>query len=1091
MDYRFIFLFLTIGSCTHNTVVAEDRENEQATETSETRTYLRILCSPVESLSSPSSVHAITPADISAVYLMGIPLSHRRESSTVLTGVKEMMSMFNPEVTVQHVDQMAVQPRNLLDEVEKLSMSVSQQLQMAEWRLVLLFVPADSTCACSPAVAADISSAVQETEAALQLLQKRLHHTLVHVAVWSTSPQQDSKCKCLEGKYITERLQRATFLQSLQNSLSRVLKNPKWASKMDFAAVLQPAPLILEHNSADHLALQLWRNLLHPSLSLPEDMDSSASFPCPTQKWPFLRTRNNSPADEQKGSSTLADPDMGTEVPCSDRTPSPTTPTSVNELRPADIKVVAAVGDSLTAANGVGAKTDNILLVIDEYRGLSWSIGGDENITSVTTLPNILREFNPSVTGFSKGICNETSPNAFLNQAVPGAKSGDMPQQVRTLVDIMKNDARIDFHNDWKVITMFIGGNDICDFCTDSIFFSPKNVVSRIQQALDLLHREVPRAIVNLVELLNVVPLRDLHKDTTLGCPTWFVNLICPCILKPKDGSAELQKVNDVSKAYQHTMRQLIDSGRYDTHENFSVVLQPFMRDIYLPRLQDGRPDRSYFAPDCFHLSQKAHTLMARALWNNMLEPVGNKTFTQDFEADIDLKCPSKTSPFFRTAVNSNYTFPGPLPTTTPPTHWGSDFSCTNMAPSDSVPTSVHRLRPADIKVIAALGDSITTGFGAKAKNLLQLRTEYKGVSWSIGGDEALETVTTLPNILRKFNPKIKGMSKGLKESGFNFAVSGAKVAGIPNQVRRLIDTLKSDPTVDFQNDWKLVTLFIGGNDLCQFCNDRASMSPQNYSLHMMTSLDMLYREVPRTIVHVLEVLEVEGLRKIKRDSLGCSVLQKYVCPCFLLAGENSLELAEAKRFNRELQIKTENLVYGGRYEDKEDFAVVVQPFLKNTVVPLNADSKPDTTYFSVDCFHFSERGHADMAAAMWNNMLEPVGKKQTYNDFANARNTIKCPTEEHPYIFTKVNSFLPSTTAAPGTVSTAPSESSTASATQSTGQPLPADCTNTVPVWLTAVLAVTGLLTGCVVTWLLLSCRAKRNKRLMTSAVELRGTLF
>lgn len=66
------------------------------------------------------------------------------------------------------------------------------------------------------------------------------------------------------------------------------------------------------------------------------------------------------------------------------------------------------------------------------------------------------------------------------------------------------------------------------------------------------------------------------------------------------------------------------------------------------------------------------------------------------------------------------------------------------------------------------------TGFGAKAKNLLQLQTEYKGVSWrwvaniytrqyitcknevlvflfvwvffSIGGDEALETVTTLPS---------------------------------------------------------------------------------------------------------------------------------------------------------------------------------------------------------------------------------------------------------------------------------------------------------------------------------------------------------
>lgn len=28
---------------------------------------------------------------------------------------------------------------------------------------------------------------------------------------------------------------------------------------------------------------------------------------------------------------------------------------------------------------------------------------------------------------------------------------------------------------------------------------------------------------------------------------------------------------------------------------------------------------------------------------------------------------------------------------------------------------------------------------------------------------------------------------------------------------------------VDFEKDWKLVTLFIGGNDLCQYCHDRVS----------------------------------------------------------------------------------------------------------------------------------------------------------------------------------------------------------------------------------------------------------------------------
>lgn len=34
---------------------------------------------------------------------------------------------------------------------------------------------------------------------------------------------------------------------------------------------------------------------------------------------------------------------------------------------------------------------------------------------------------------------------------------------------------------------------------------------------------------------------------------------------------------------------------------------------------QDGHPDRSFFSADCFHVSQKAQTMMARSLWNNMV----------------------------------------------------------------------------------------------------------------------------------------------------------------------------------------------------------------------------------------------------------------------------------------------------------------------------------------------------------------------------------------------------------------------------------------------------------------------------------------
>ncbi|XP_043999524.1 phospholipase B1, membrane-associated [Gambusia affinis] len=1087
-----LLILAVLGFCNTFTVSAgvDLQENGPAKhKLKESERFMSVLCTALPgSLSSSPSVHTLTPAHITGLHTLGRPLSHRNEASTVVKRLRELFSLFNPKVVTQYEDQISLHHRSLIQETEELSSYLSKQ-EETDWNIVLLFISVDLTCACSTDVVENIKTTVQEVDAALRMLQKQVRHTMVHVVVWSELSQED-RCACAkEG--INPGLHKAFLLKALQDSVSNLLKNPAQYSRgEDFTVALQSSPVLLKSYSdseitdshINELALQLWTDLLQPSIHQTE-MNDLITIPCPTEERPFLRTYINTPDGREhenvaSKASAPIDSVMGTEVLCTDRNPSPTTPTSVHNVRPADIKVVAAVGDSLTAANGVGAKGNNLLLVTNQYRGLSWSIGGDDNISNVTTLPNILREFNPNVTGFSTGIGNQNSPGAFLNQAVPGAQSVDMVHQVRTLVAKMKNDPRIDFFNDWKVITMFIGGNDICAYCTDSIVFSARNVVNRIREALDILHEEVPRAIVNMVEMFNIVPLRELHKDKSLGCPTWMVNILCTCVLRATDGSYELQKLSEINRAYQHGMRELVESGRYDIRNNFTVVLQPFFREVVLPRLEDGRPDRSYFSPDCFHLSQKAHTLMARSLWNNMLEAVGNKTYTQDFQAEIGLKCPTESNPFIRTAVNSDYTFPGPPPTSPPITNWGSDFSCTSTTPSNSVPTSAHRVRPADIKVVGAVGDSLTAAFGARATNLVELPTEYRGVSWSIGGDETLETVTTLPNVLKKFNPGIKGASKGTgkEQTGFNMAVSGAKAGGVPGQVRRLVDAMKNDATVDFQNDWKLVTLFIGGNDLCQYCNDRAALSPANYTNYLRTSLDILYNEVPRTIVNILEILEIEGLRRIKKDGLGCTLVQKQVCPCFLLPGEDSPELAEMKRINRELQTATENLAYGDRYNGREDFAVVVQPFFKNSIVPINADGMPDTTYFSQDCFHFSERGHADMAAALWNNMLEPVGKKQTYNNFTNARNILKCPTEEQPYIFTSVNSF-PSTT-----TTTAPTMGSTA-------LPFTPECSGTVPAWLAAVLAIVGLLIGCAVTWLLLSYRHKRSKKKTSATVEMNAS--
>lgn len=66
--------------------------------------------------------------------------------------------------------------------------------------------------------------------------------------------------------------------------------------------------------------------------------------------------------------------------------------------------------------------------------------------------------------------------------------------------------------------------------------------------------------------------------------------------------------------------------SRYDTRDDFTVVVQPFLDETQIPRNPDGSVDRSYFAPDCFHLSGKGHSASAVGLWNNMLEPVGKKS---------------------------------------------------------------------------------------------------------------------------------------------------------------------------------------------------------------------------------------------------------------------------------------------------------------------------------------------------------------------------------------------------------------------------------------------------------------------------------
>ncbi|CAH2327945.1 zinc finger CCHC domain-containing 3-like [Pelobates cultripes] len=72
------------------------------------------------------------------------------------------------------------------------------------------------------------------------------------------------------------------------------------------------------------------------------------------------------------------------------------------------------------------------------------------------------------------------------------------------------------------------------------------------------------------------------------------------------------------------------------------------------------------------------------------------------------------------------------------------DLVCPNMSPSAQVPNRADRVKPADVKVVAALGDSLPhmlAGIGANATNILELLTEFRQFSWSGRWQTALHSM--------------------------------------------------------------------------------------------------------------------------------------------------------------------------------------------------------------------------------------------------------------------------------------------------------------------------------------------------------------
>lgn len=267
-----------------------------------------------------------------------------------------------------------------------------------------------------------------------------------------------------------------------------------------------------------------------------------------------------------------------------------------------------------------------------------------------------MQEYNPNLIGYALGDSLISQSESQLNVAESGAMSRDMPFMARYLVNKMKKDPRIDMKKHWKLIHIFIGHNDMC---SDACYLpSALDIVEghkrALIEALRILKNNLPRTLVNVVVMANLRSLSDdVYEHTTLEC--YFLPRVeCPCFVGLQFLPRRAEMHDAVVRLHE---AQIEVASRPEFNKNdFTVVSSPIFTNSYMPRKKDGFQDLSYFAIDCFHVSQKTNAMVANGVWNNLFEPINNRSrvWKPLFERFL---CPTPQRPFIVTRENSQLMF--------------------------------------------------------------------------------------------------------------------------------------------------------------------------------------------------------------------------------------------------------------------------------------------------------------------------------------------------------------------------------------------------------------------------------------------------
>ncbi|GMT34848.1 hypothetical protein PFISCL1PPCAC_26145 [Pristionchus fissidentatus] len=334
------------------------------------------------------------------------------------------------------------------------------------------------------------------------------------------------------------------------------------------------------------------------------------------------------------------------------------------------------------------------------------------------------------------------------------------------------------------------------------------------------------------------------------------------------------------------------------------------------------------------------------------------------------------------------------------------EFQCEKglLDPSTISPIDANRVRPADVKYIAAMGDSYATGFRSYSTSGMEGASNdtrnIVGNSFIMGGDGSFEDHLTLANVFRHLNPSLIGSSTGIglqeTETNLNVAMPGMWANDMPRQARELIRRFNKYPSSSIREDWKLINIFIGTRDITGYCLGQGGTNKAEYKGNITEAIQILQEALPKTIISIIGMTNLDFMWRTEIIVKGLTI------PCAV----GNFELLAQRRIEEYREVGVELVSYY-RHAARKDHAVIIQHIFDDLWIPLrNDDNSFNAEFYSSDSFHLSNYGNSLVAKQLWNHLVSPDHRKITNNMMMSDDSSILfCPEPDCPFIRTPANS--------------------------------------------------------------------------------------